>query len=155
VIGLGQAETADPFAGREFRQILLPLFLGAEIVNRVHDEARLHAHRRAVAAIDPLDLARDQPVGDIIRAGAAVALDRRAEKAQFAHLVHDLAIETLLAVRGQDAREQLFLAVGAGAVAHQALVLAEFLLEQQRVGPVEFGGLGEGGRFFFFGAGHR
>src|SRR5207237_970691 len=84
--------------------------LGAEIPDRVHDEARLHAHRGAVAAVDPLDLARDEPVRDIVRPGAAIALDRRAEKTEPAHLVHDLAVEALFAVRGQYARHQLFLA---------------------------------------------
>ena len=62
VVGLGQAEAADPLARGELRQIFLALLLGAEIVDRVHDQARLHAHRRAIAAVDPLDLAGDQPV---------------------------------------------------------------------------------------------
>src|SRR3546814_4750579 len=48
-VGLGEAETADPFAGRQLRQVLLALRLAAVGVDRVHDEARLHRHRRAIA----------------------------------------------------------------------------------------------------------
>ena len=39
---------------------------------------------RAVAGIDPLDLAGDQAVADIVHAGAAVALQRGAEEAHLA-----------------------------------------------------------------------
>ena len=138
MIGLGQAEAANPFAARELRQVFLTLRLGAEIPDRVHHQARLNAHRRAVAAVDALDLARDQPVGDVVRPGAAIAFDRRAEKSQLAHLVHDLAVEALFAVGGQDAREQLFLAIGAGAVAHQPLFLAQHVLDEERIGPIKY-----------------
>ena len=74
VIGLGEAEAADEFAGRELRQIFAPLRLAAVGVDRVHHQRRLHRHRRAIAGIDALDLARDQAVGDIAEAGAAVFL---------------------------------------------------------------------------------
>ncbi len=77
VIRLGQPEAADELARGEFRQVLFPLSLAAISVDRVHDEARLHAHHRAVAGIDPLDLARDQAVADVVEPRAAVAVDRR------------------------------------------------------------------------------
>ena len=73
----------------------------------------------------------------MVHAGAAVALDGRAEEAERAHLVEDLAVELLVAVRLDDARHQLLLAVGARAVAHHALVLGELVLEEQRVFPLE------------------
>ena len=137
MVGLGQAKTAHPLARRQFRQVFLPLRFAAEILDRIHHEARLHTHRRAVAAVDALDLARDQAVTDVVDAGAAVTVDGRAEKAERAHLVHDLAIKVLAPVGFDDARQQLVLAIGAGAVAHHALVLAELILEQQRIGPIE------------------
>ena len=72
VVGLGQAEAADHLAGRELRQIFLALRFRAVGEDRMHHERGLHRHRRAVAGIDPLDLARDQAVGDIGEARAAV-----------------------------------------------------------------------------------
>jgi hypothetical protein len=39
---------------------------------RVHGERGLHRHGGVVAGIDALELARDQAVGDIAEAGAAV-----------------------------------------------------------------------------------
>ena len=137
VIGFGQTKAADPLARGQLGQVFLALRRAAEIVDRVHDQTRLHAHRRAIAAVDALDLARDQPIRDVVDPGAAKAVDRCAEKAERAHLVHDLAIETLVPIGLDDAREQLFLAIGVGAVAHHALVLAQFAVEQERVGPIE------------------
>ena len=62
VVGLGKAEAADPFAGRELRQVFLALRLSAIGVDRIHHQRRLHAHHRAIAGVDVLDLARDQSV---------------------------------------------------------------------------------------------
>ncbi len=98
-VGLGQAEAADQLASGQPRQPFALLLFGAVGVDRVHDERRLDAHRRAIAAVDPLDLARHQPVADIIEAGAAIfGRDRRPEQAELAHLGHDLAVE--IAPRG-------------------------------------------------------
>ena len=94
--------------------------------------------RRAVAGIDALDLARDQPVGDVAEAGAAVFLrDGRAEEAERAHLAHDLAVEALLAIGREHAREQLVLRIAARGVAHHALLFGELAFEVERVLPVE------------------
>ena len=130
MIGLGQAEAADQLALGEAGQEALALLFGAVGMDRVHDQARLHAHGRAVAAVHPLDLARDQPVGDVVDPGAAIALDGRAEQPQLPHLGHDLAVETLVPVSLQDARHQPILAVGPRGVAQHALFLAELVLEQ-------------------------
>ena len=142
MIGLGQAEAADHLAGRELGQVFLPLLLGAEGVDRMHHQGRLHGQGRAVAAIDAFDLAGDDAIGDVAGAGAAIALDRRAEKAELAHFRQDLAIDSLLAERLLDARHQLLLREGAGAVADEALLLAEQVIEQQRILPVEDRALG-------------
>ena len=53
----------------------------------------------AVARVDALDLARDEAVAHVVDAGAAVAVDGRAEEAELAHLVQDLAVEFLVAMR--------------------------------------------------------
>src|SRR5262249_30418109 len=116
MVGLGEAKAADPFAARQLWKVFLALRLAAKIVDRVHDEARLHAHRRAVAAIDALDLAGNEAVAHIIDAGAAIAVDGRAEEPQRAHLIHDLAVEALMPIGLEHPRHQLFLAEIAGAV---------------------------------------
>jgi hypothetical protein len=106
----------------------------------VHDERGLHGHGRAVARIDAFDLAGDEPVGDIARARAAIVLRQRgAQQPEFAHLVHDLAVEALVAEGRDDARHQPLLGIGPRGVADHALVLRELLLEMKRVLPVEGG----------------
>ena len=126
-------------------------------VDRIHHQRGLHRHHRAVAGIDALDLARDQPVGDGAEAGAAVLLRQRgAEQAELAHLGDDLAVEALLAVGGEHARKQLVLRIAARAVAHHALLLGQLAFEVERVLPVE-GGVGDrrGRRLRVFGGGER
>src|SRR5262249_30098711 len=94
----------------------------------------------AVAGIDALDLARDQPIGDIAEPCAAVLFwDRGPEQPERAHLRDDGAIETLLAVVQEHAREQLVLRIAARAVAHHALFFCEPAFEIERILPVEGG----------------
>ena len=109
---------------RELRQVLPPLLLGAVSVDRVHHEARLHPHRRAVAAIDPLDRAGDQAVAHVAEPGAAIFVrNGRAEEAELAHLGHDLAVEPLVEIGGGHARLQLRLRIALGRVADDPLLI--------------------------------
>jgi len=143
VIGLGQAEAADPFAGGQPGQVLLLLRLGAEFEDRHHHQRRLHAHHRAVARIDALDLARDQPVGDVVQARAAVGLGNgRAEQPELAHLAKDRRVGLLVAERLLHARLQLVLAIRRGGITHHALVARELGVEQEGIVPLKAGGLG-------------
>ena len=123
----------------------------------MHDQRGLHAHRRAVARIDALDLARHQAVGRVVGGGAAVFLGQGgAQQAKRAELVHDLAIELLVAVGLQHARHQLVLAVVAGRIADRDLLLGELVVEEERVLPVERLGIGAdalGGAFHRGGGG--
>ncbi len=155
MVGLGEAEAADDLALGQPRQIFLPLRLAAIGVDRMHDQRGLHRHRRAVAGIDALELARDQPIGDIAHVGAAVLLrEGAAEKAERRHLADDLAVEALLAVGGEHARKQLVLRIGARGVAHHALVLGELAFEVERIVPAGRW-LGAGGfRLVFLGGAH-
>ena len=138
VVGLGEAEAADELAARELRQIFAALRFAAVIVDRVHHQRRLHRHRRAVAGIDALDLARDQAVGDIAEAGAAIFFrDGRAEEAERAHLAHDRRIVALVAERLEHARKQLLLRIVARGVAHHALFLGQLAFKIERVVPLE------------------
>jgi hypothetical protein len=143
VVGLGEAEAADPFAGGELGQVLALLRLGAELVDRHHHQRALHAHHRAIARIDALDLARDQAVADVVQAGAAVGLrDRGPEQAERTHLAKDARFGLLVAKRLEHARQQAALTVFARGVAHLAFVIAELRIEQQRIFPIESGGAG-------------
>ena len=93
--------------GRELRQVFSPLAFVAVGPDRIHDERRLHAHHRAIAGIDALHLARDQPVGDIGGAGAAVVLrQRQPEQPERAHLAKNLGVGLLFAIGLDDARQR-------------------------------------------------
>ena len=144
-IGFREAEAAHPFAGAQLRQVFLALLLGPVGVDGEHHQRGLHREGRAVAGIDALDLARHQPVGHVGDAGAAIALERGAEETHLAELVHDLAVEGLVAEGLQHAGLQLLLAELARRIADQALVFRERLVEQQRVVPDELrtGGLAD------------
>src|SRR5690606_30604591 len=72
-------------------------------------------------------------------------VDGGAEQAEGAELGHDLAVESLVPIGLEHARHQLVLSVFARRVAHHTLVLAELVVEQKRVIPLEYrlaGGLG-------------
>ncbi|MGY3661463.1 hypothetical protein ACVJ19_008126 [Bradyrhizobium sp. USDA 376] len=137
-VRLGQAEAADPLAAGELGQVLLALVLVAIGVDRIHHQRGLHRVHRAVAGIDPLDLARDEAIGDVARVGAAIFLRQRdADQAELTHLVEDLAVGLLFQIGLGDAGQQLVLGIGAGGVAHHTLVFGELLVEQERIVPLE------------------
>ena len=145
MVGLGQAEAADDFALASFGRYLLALRLAAVGVDRMHHQRGLHRHQRAIAGIDALDLARDQPGSDIVEAGAAVFFrDGRAEQAEFAHLADDRRVVFFVAIGREHARQQLLLGVVARGVAHHALVLGQFAFEVERIVPFEVGVLEQG-----------
>ena len=75
MVGFGQAEAADPFAGGEFGQEFLLLCFAAVFVDGMHDQRALHADGAAVAAVHALDFSGDQAVSHIAQAGAAVTFD--------------------------------------------------------------------------------
>ena len=104
----------------------------------MHHEARLDAHRRPVAAVDSLDGAGDETVADVAEAGPAVGFgDGRAEQAQLAHFAQDRAVEILVHIGLGDARLELFLGIALGGVADHPLLVAELVVEVERIGPVE------------------
>jgi hypothetical protein len=109
----------------------------------------LHRQGRAEAGIDALDLARNQPIGDIAEARAAISLrNGRAEQAEFAHLADHTRIVFFLAVGHEHARKQFVLGVIARGVAHHPLFLGQFTFEIERILPFE-GGVLDLDRFAF------
>jgi hypothetical protein len=143
-VGFGQAETADQFAGRHPGQEPHLLLLGAEGIDRIHGQRRLDAHGRPVPRIDRLDLARDQAIGHVADARAAVLFGQHgAEKAHLAKLGHDGAVEGLVTEGGDHAGQKLLAGVGPGRLLDGAFVLGQPAGQVERVVPFE--GLGGGG----------
>ena len=148
-IGFGQTETANQGARRQAGKVLQPLFLGAVGIDRIHDQAGLHAHHAAIAGIDPLHFPRDQAVGDVRRAKPAVLLrNGGTQQAHLAHFGEDARIGLFLAVGGHHPGLQLFLRKGAGGVAQHAFFLGQLIFQAERVlpvKPVQIGGILAGG----------
>ncbi|MND94717.1 hypothetical protein D3C80_869440 [compost metagenome] len=137
-VSLGQAEAADQFARRHFRQELLLLLFRAEGVDRVHGQRGLDAHGRTIAAVDRLDLARDQAIGDVAGFRAAVLFRQHgAEEAHLAHLGHDGAIKGLVAEGFDHARQQGLASIGARRVLDHPLVIGQAAAQVERVVPTE------------------
>ncbi len=86
---------------------------------------------------DPLELARDQPISDVVSGCAAIGFDGRAEPAARAKLGDDLAVEALVARGLDDARKQALGAISAHGVTQFALFVVELICELQWIGPVE------------------
>ena len=146
VVGLSEPEAADHRAGRELGQIFAPLRFAAIGVDRMHHERGLHRHGRAITGIDALDLARDQAVGHIAEACAAVFLrDCGAKQPERAHFEDHGRIVALVVIGLEHAGKQLLLRIVARGVAHHALFLGEFAFEVERVFPVESRVLDRGG----------
>ena len=139
-IRLGQAKAADPLALAEPGQVFLLLLLGAEGIDRQHDQRGLHAEHRPVAGIDTLDFPRNESVGDVIQPGTAV-LRRQgwAEQSHVAHFPEDGRIDGFMTKGIANARLQGFLGKRPGGVADLAFVGRQLRIEQQRVFPVESG----------------
>src|SRR3954469_16375762 len=137
-VRLGEAEAADPFAGGELGQVLLPLLLRSVGVDRVHHEARLDRHGRAVAAVDALNFTSNEAVADVAEPGAAIfGRDGGAEEPELAHLTHDLAVEALVEISRRHPRLQLLLRIAFRGVADEALLVRELMIEIERILPVE------------------
>ena len=104
----------------------------------MHHQRRLHAHGGAVTGVDPLHLPGGEAVGDVVRLGAAVlGRQRGAEQPELAELVHDLAMEYLVAVGLEHPWHEAVLAIVMTRIADHALVFGELLVQQQRIFPVE------------------
>ena len=122
---LGEAEAAEGAARRHFGQPLLLLLFGAEAVDGVHRKTGLHRDERAQSGIAGFELVAGKPVRERAHAGAAVALEIRAEKSQLRQLRHQLQREASSLVVGDDPRHELFADQAAHAGPHCRLVVAQ------------------------------
>jgi len=95
----------------------------------MHYQAGLHTHGRAISAVHPFDLARDQSVAHIVETGTPVFFrEGAAQHPLLSQLIHNRPVEGLVAVRLNDAGHQPVLGVGAGRIAHQPLLLAQHIV---------------------------
>ena len=124
-VGLGQAEAADRLGRGELRDPAVLLLLGAEGVDRVHDQRALHRHEAAQPRVAALQLLHDQAVGDVAQAGQAVLVDVGAEQAELGHLGHQVHREARLLVALLDDGHHLVVDEGAHAFADHALLFGE------------------------------
>ena len=137
-VRLGEPEAANELAARQAGQVLTPLAVVAVGMDRIHDERTLHAHHRAEAGVDALDLARDEPVGDITSAGAAEFLrQREPEQPRLAHQAEELGVGLLLEVGLLDPGREFLQGEVPRGVADHPLLLGELRLKEQRVVPLE------------------
>ena len=128
----------SPFAMQ--REPVVFLLVGAEGVDRVHDERRLHADEAAHAGVATLEFLHDEAVFHVRHAGAAVAVEVRAEEAEFAHLWHELAREAAFAVALFDDGDEVVFDELAGGIAREALVFVEEGIEADEVDSLELKG---------------
>ena len=116
----------------------MPLLLRSVGQDRIHDEARLHRHGRAIAAVDALHGAGDETVAHITQTRAAIfRRNGRPEHAERAHFAHDAAVEMLFKISAGDARLQLLLRIGFSRIADEALLVRKLVIEIERILPVE------------------
>jgi len=94
---LGEAEAANGFAFLEQWEPFIFLGLASIGVNRVHHQAGLDGDETAQAGIAALEFLVHQAVGNVRHFRAAVALEVRAEKAEFTQLRHKLHRESSFA----------------------------------------------------------
>ena len=138
--GFGQSEAAELFAAGEGGEPGVFLLVGAEGVDGIHDQRRLHADKAAQAGVAAFQLLHHQAVLDIRHAGAAVALEVGAEEAQLAHEGNELARKTALAEAVfDDGNDVVFDEVASGA-ADEEFVFAEAGVEMKEVEVLEFEG---------------
>ena len=116
------------------------LLVAAELVNRIHAQARLHADKAAHARVAALEFLRHQAVFHVAHAGAAVALERRAEESQVGHGLHQFAREAPGAVAFLDDGNQVVFDELARGVADEALFVGEQGIVLDEIDTAKFDG---------------
>lgn len=143
VVGLGETEASNHLSGGQLGEESVLLFLGAKLLNGVHDQRRLHGHGGSVSGIDSLDLSGHETVGHRGHAGASVALDGGTQQTNLSHLSHDALGEHLGSVALEHLGVQLGLAEVSSGISHGNLLFGEQRVELEGVLPVH-GGCGSG-----------
>jgi hypothetical protein len=101
----------------------------SEGVDGVHAERSLHGHHRPQAAVGAFELLADEAVGDVVEAGAAIALQIGAEHAELGHARDELPRELLARVMRLDDRQRFALDEVTNGGADGALITGEQVVE--------------------------
>ena len=113
--------TARPLCRRGSQWSLL--LLGAVGEDGVHDQRALHGDEAAHAGIGALQLLHDEPVLHVAHAGAAVAFEVGAEKAELGQFGDQLGGEAGVAEAIADERHDALLGEAARRLPHQQFLL--------------------------------
>src|SRR5207248_8242910 len=97
-IGFSEPEAAQLFSRGHLREPGIFLLIGPKGMDGIHNKRGLHADEAANAGISTFKLLHQQSILDIVHARAAIAFERRAVEAEFAHRTHQFARETTFAV---------------------------------------------------------
>ena len=132
----GEAEAADGFALREERKPFVFLRVVAVGVDRIHDERALHGDEAAEAGVAALEFLRDEAVGDVGHAGAAVAVKAGAEEAEFAELRNEMLGECAFAAVLFDDGDDFGFDELAGGLAGEFFLVVEERIEIDEIDAV-------------------
>ena len=118
-----ETEAAEFLSRSHLRQPEIFLLIRAKGIDRIHDERRLYAHKAADARIAALEFLHQQPVFDVVHTRAAVAFERCAKEAEFAHGTHQLARKAAVAVALLDNGDEVVFDKGARTGADDKFVI--------------------------------
>ena len=139
-VGLSQPEASQLFPFLHGRQPVVLLLVTAKLVNRIHDQSRLHADKAAYPGIAPLQFLGHQPILDVAHPGAAVSLQGGAKKSQFAHGLHQFTWESPGAVAFLDDRNQVVFDELPRGVADQFFLVGEQGIVLNEIDTAKFDG---------------
>ena len=116
------------------------LLFAAELVDWIHAQARLHTDKAADARVAAFEFLRHEAVFHIAHAGAAVAFQRRAEKAQVGHGLDQFARKAPGAVTFLDDGDEIVFDELARGVADQAFFVGQQGIVLDEIDAAKFDG---------------
>ncbi len=138
--GFGESEAAELFALLHGGQPGLLLLFAAEGMDGIHHQRRLHADEAAHAGVAAFEFLGYQSVLDVAHAGAAIALQRRAEEAEIGHGLDQFAREAAGAVALFDDGDKVVFDELAGGIADQAFFFREERIKLDEIDTAKFDG---------------
>ncbi len=136
-IRFGQPEAADRSSRLQFGQPSGFLFVRSVLEDRVHHERALHGDEAAQAGIAALDLLHDEPVFHIAHAGAAVALEIRAQESELSHFGNQFSWKPAFAETIPNYRRDSFVDKPPGRLPHHEFLLGELRIDQKVIHAAE------------------
>src|ERR1700733_3977406 len=138
--GFGESEASKLFPFLHRGQPSLLLFFAPKGMDGVHHERGLHADEAAHTGVPAFEFLSYKSVLDVPHAGAAVALQRRAEETQIGHGLDQFAREAAGAVALLDDGDEVVFDELAGGVADQAFFFSEERIKLDEIDTLELDG---------------